>query len=173
MAIAVAFTGMRFAYSAAFNQAAGGPPLAGEGSQISDITGKQTIVEGTLTLTANYGGAATHGDVVDLTLSNLTPPGAPPQGANIGPWAPTRVEVYEEPSAGTAPLGYTYVYCPGPTPTSVNSSPTQAGGVLWIGGAGAGAGQGAQEITEGSAYSGFTPSLNNAVLKFRAWFARN
>jgi hypothetical protein len=172
MAALVTYTGMPFANSAPFGGTAGTVPVANQGSEIYDITEKETIVEGTITLTANYGTTTSHGDALDFTLDSQVPPGAPPSGANIGPWAPNRVEIFEAPQAGTAPLGYTYVYCPGPTSTSATAAPTQAGGVLWIGGAGAGAGQGAQEITEGSAYSGFTPSLNNAVLRFRAWFAR-
>lgn len=135
------------------------------GTNKFDITGKETIVDGTFTLTANYGTGTSHGDIADFTSV------APPTATNIGSYAPTRVEVYEAPQAGAAALGFQFVYCPGPNITTADGC-TQAGGVLQILGGAAGAGQGLQEITEGSAYSSYTPSLNNAVIRFRAWFSR-
>lgn len=175
MSVAVAYSGMAGAYGAPYQEAASGN-LA-NGSQVSDTTDKQTISEGTLTFTGNYGTASSHGDPVDFSLASLTPPGSLPQGTNIGSYAPTRVEIYEAPQAGTAPTGYTFIYCPGPTlagPTSTSTAGcTQAGGVVCILGTGAASGQGGTELTEGSAYSSFTPSLNNVSVRFRAWFARN
>lgn len=149
MSIAVAFLGVIVngsSFAAASNQ--------------PDTTQKEIIVDGTLTLSGNYGGAATHGDVLDFT--NI------PSQFSIGGQAPTRVEVFERPQVGVAPTGYNFIYCPGPT----LAAPTQAGGVLAIMGTGAASGQGGTELTEGSAYSGFTPSLNGLILGFRAWFAR-
>jgi len=52
-------------------------------------------------------------------------------------------------------LGYNYVYANGTT---------QANGVLQIT-------SGTTEVTEATAYSGLSPSLNNVVLRFRAAFA--
>lgn len=133
---------------------------AGAGSQVPDTTQKEIIVDGTITLTGNYGGAASHGDA--LSFASLA------SEFSIGGQAPTRVEIFERPVAGVAPTGYMYTYCPGPT----LAAPTQAGGVLGILGTGAASGQGGTELTQGSAYSSFTPSLNNIVLGFRAWFSR-
>jgi hypothetical protein len=140
------------------------------GSQVSDTTDKQTIAEGTITFSGNYGTASSHGDPVDFTLNNLVPPGSLPQGTDIGSYAPTRVEIYEAPQAGTAATGYTFVYCPGPTiagPTATSTAGcTQAGGVVCIL-------VGTTEVTEATAYSGLTPNLNGVSVRFRAWFARN
>lgn len=133
---------------------------AGAGSQVPDTTQKEIIVDGTITLTGNYGTAASHGDPLDFTK--------PASEFSIGGQAPTRVEIFERPVAGVAPTFYQYVYCPGPT----LAAPTQAGGVLSIGATGTASGDGGNELTEGSAYSGFSPSLNNIVLGFRAWFTR-
>lgn len=133
---------------------------AGAGSQVPDTTQKEIIVDGTITLSGNYGAASGHGDPLDFT--------APAYEFSIGGQAPTRVEVFERPVAGVAPTGYSYVYCPGPN----LAAPTQAGGKLAIMGTGAASGQGGTELTNASAYSSFTPSLNGIVLGFRAWFAR-
>ncbi len=134
---------------------------AAAGSLVPDNTQKEIILDFDITLTGNYGGAATHGDPLDFTAPAYS-------GCNPGLQAPTKVEVFERPVAGVAPTFYQYVYCPGPT----LAAPTQAGGVLAIAGTGAASGQGGTEITEGSAYSSFTPSLNNIVLGCRAYFAR-
>lgn len=137
------------------------PPYGtGTASARGDITQCEIIVDGTLTLTASYGTASSHGDPVNFTTIN--------PAFSFGEYAPVKVEVFEAPVAGAAALGYSYIYCPGPT----LAAPTQAGGVLQILGTGAASGQGGTEITEGSAYSGFTPSLSSAVLRFRAWFYR-
>lgn len=126
---------------------------------VPDTTLNEIIVDGTFTLSGNYGSASSHGDPVSFAISS---------SFAFGSYAPNRVEVFEEPVVGTAALGYQYVYQFGPTA----ASPTQAGGALCILGTGAASGQGGTEITQGSAYSGFTPSLNGAVLSFRVWFAR-
>ena len=116
-----------------------------------DSTRTRTIVEGTLTLSGSYGGAATHGDTVNFVGVQSDYP-------------PVWVDIREDVGAGNAPLGYKYDY---------NRGTTAANGVLTITGSGAGSGQGGTEITEAAAYSGFTPSLNGAVLRFRAMFAKN
>lgn len=153
--ITVLYTGLAGANGSAYNPTTSGGPY--------DTTKQQILMEGTLTLSANYGGAATHGDVLDFTSSATV--------ANFGSGAPTRVEVYESPQAGVAALGYNYIYCPGPNTATIDGC-TQQGGVLQILGTGAASGQGGTEITQGSAYSSFTPSLSGAVLRFRAWFNR-
>lgn len=140
MSIAVAFTGVY--------------PLG-----VPDTTLNEIVVDGTFTLSGNYGAVGGHGDPVSFAIS---------AAFAFGSYAPNRVDVYEKPAVGTAALGYTYVYQIGPTA----AAPTQAGGALCILGTGAASAQGGTEITAGSAYSGFTPSLNGAVLYFRAWFAR-
>lgn len=127
-----------------------------EGSQVADFTGSEIVVDGTLTLTVNYGAAAGHGDVIDFTSMTLN-------GMNIGNEIPTEVRIYEINAAGVAPFGYQYIFAPGTT---------QANGKLVIVGTGASSGQGGTELTNGSAYSSFTPSLNNAVLGFTARFSR-
>ena len=115
-----------------------------------DRTRASYIVEGTLTLSGNYGTGSSHGDTVDFA-SDKVKSNQPPK------W----VDIREDQGAGNAPLGFKYTY---------NSGTTQSNGVLTITGTGASSGQGGTEITEGSAYSGFTPSLNGAVLRFRAEF---
>lgn len=134
-----------------------------------DRTQNSIIVDCLLTLSGNYGGGATHGDTVDFTsiwdAVTLLSAGMP---FPFGDFAPASWQIQELLVAGAAPLGYQYNYNPGPT----LASPTQKGGVLTIVGTGAASGQGGTEITQGSAYSGFTPSLNNAQLKARFWFSR-
>lgn len=106
-----------------------------------DTTEREIIVDYALVLTANYGGANTHGDTVDLSADVVKSSAVP-----------NRVEVIEAPPAGTAPTGYQLGYAPGTT---------QKNGVLTImNGA-------ATEYTEGSAYSA---PLLAAVITLRAWF---
>lgn len=133
---------------------------AGAGSQNPDNTQRMIIVYGTMTLSANYGTASSHGDAVDFTTLHSQ--------FSFGGQAPTMVSVRELVAAGGAGTGYMFNYNPGPT----LAAPTQAGGVLQIVGTGAASGQGGTELTQGSAYSGFTPSLNGIVLWFEAKFVR-
>lgn len=105
-----------------------------------DATLNKFLVEGTITLAGNYGGAATHGDTLDLSQLGIP--------ANT---VPTRVEIFEAPPAGTAPTGYLFIFCPGTT---------QANGVMAIF-------DHLTEYTQGSAYSA---GLLAATLKFRAEF---
>lgn len=136
MAVAVAFTSI----------------VASDPANGLDATRSRIIVEGTLTLTANYGTNSSHGDTVNFS------------GVANSDLPPAWVDIREDQGAGNAPLGFRYIY---------NSGTTQANGVLTIVGSGASSGQGGTEITEGGAYSGTTPSLNNAVLRFRAAFPKN
>lgn len=117
--------------------------------QNPDTTGREIIVDGTVALTANYGGGATHGDTLNLQ-----------QFADLAKSSqlPTFVEVWEDPPAGTVPTGYTFTFCPGTT---------QLNGVLNILGTGAAAGGAGQEYPQGTAYSA---ALLAAVLRVRAWF---
>lgn len=110
--------------------------------QNPDTTGREVIVDGTVALTGNYGGAATHGDTLDLTqLGDLL------KSSQL----PTKVDIWEDPTAGTAPTFYQFVYCPGTT---------QANGVVSIG-------SNLTEYTQASAYSA---GLLAATLRVRAWF---
>lgn len=107
-----------------------------------DVTQQSFIVEGTIVLSGNYGGASTHGDTLNFS-------GLPTIGSNA---LPSWVEFGEFPVAGAAPTGYSFGYAPGTT---------QANGVLTImNGA-------ATEYTQGSAYSA---PLLAAVIRFRAEF---
>ena len=110
--------------------------------QNPDTTGREVIVDGTIALTGNYGGASTHGDTLDLTrFGDLA------KSSQLA----TKVEVWEDPAAGTAPTFYQFVFCPGTT---------QKNGVLSIG-------SNLTEYTQASAYSA---GLLAAALRIRAWF---
>lgn len=110
--------------------------------QNPDATGRQIIVDGTVVLTGNYGSASSHGDTLNLQqLQDLV------KSSQL----PTKVEVWEDPPAGTAPTFYQFVFCPGTT---------QLNGVLSIG-------SNLVEYTQASAYSA---GLLAAVLRIRAWF---
>lgn len=139
------------------------------GDNPPDRTQSEMIVDCILTLSGNYGTGTSHGDAVSFaTLYDpvtLLVVGTP---YSFGDQAPSDWSIKELIVAGTAPLGYQYNYQPGPT----LAAPTQNAGVLTIVGTGAASGQGGTEITEGSAYSSFTPSLNGAQLKARFWFVR-
>ena len=119
-----------------------------------DNTQNLLIVAGTLTLSGNYGTSGSHGDVINFTNTGDFIKSSQP---------PERVEIFENPAAGSAFLGYGYIYAQGTT---------MANGQLMIQGtpAAGGAEVGATEYTQGAAYSAGTPSLAGAVLHFRAWF---
>lgn len=118
--------------------------------QNPDTTGREVIVDGTVALTANYGGGATHGDTLDLTqFGDLA------KSSQL----PSKVEIFEQPAAGTAPTGWSFLYGLGTT---------QKNGVLIVvGGTGAAAGDPLQEYPEGTAYSA---ALLAASIRVRAWF---
>ena len=112
--------------------------------QNPDVTEREIIVYGTIALTGNYGGATTHGDTLDLTqFKDLL------KSSQL----PTKVEVWEDPPAGTAPSFAQFVFCPGTT---------QANGVLSIALAGT-------ELTENQTYATY-PTVAAAVLRICAWF---
>jgi hypothetical protein len=112
--------------------------------QNPDVTEREIIVDGTVAPTGNYGGANTHGDTLDLTqFRDLL------KSSQL----PTKVEVWEDPPAGTAPSFAQFVFCPGTT---------QANGVLSIALAGT-------ELTENQTYATY-PTVAAAVLRIRAWF---
>jgi hypothetical protein len=76
-----------------------------------DTTARQVIAEGTVALSGSYG---VHGDTL-----NLLQLGDAAKSSQL----PTKVEVWEDPPAGTSPSFAQFVYCPGTT---------QANGVLAI-----------------------------------------
>jgi hypothetical protein len=134
------------------------------GSLVNDQSQRELILDFIGTLSGNYGGAATHGDVLDFTAPA-------PNGFGLPEYAPTIVQVQELVQAGAAVPGFKYQYCPGPN-ISTPDGCTPQGGVLNISGAGAGSGQGSTEITEGAAYSTATPTLDGQKLLIRAWFGK-
>ena len=105
-----------------------------------DVTQREQFYTGTIALSGNYGGGATHGDTLNLAIPGVS--------SNS---VPTRVEIYEQPSAGTAPSFYTGVYQKGTTIANGAVNFSLAG----------------VEYAEGTAYAG---ALAAAVWKFRAWF---
>lgn len=133
--------------------------IANDASGGLDATQNEEIVEGTLTLSGNYGTASSHGDTINFANDAIK-----------SSLPPRRVEVFENQGSasagvGNAPLGYQYNYAQGTR---------QENGLLQVLGtpASGGATTGATEFTQGSAYSGGTPSLNGAVLRFKAWFPK-
>lgn len=133
-----------------------------------DKTNGQIVLDCILTLSGNYGTAASHGDTLDFT--NLYDQNGNSVGTpfSFGDYAPIDWSIKELLVAGSAPLGYQYNYNPGPT----LAAPTQKGGVLTIVGGATASQDGGNEITEGAAYSGQSPSLAGAVLKARFYFVR-
>lgn len=119
-----------------------------------DSTQASLIIRGTLTLSANYGGVSSHGDTMNLA------------GFCASDYVPKYVRIWEDQGAGNAPLGYSFLYAHGTT---------QANGVLVVLGTSAagGATTGTTEFTQGNAYSTGSPSLDAAVLRFEACFAKN
>lgn len=109
-----------------------------------DSTQNENIVEGVLTLTGNYGGASSHGDVFSL------------QGDfNKSGSLPIQVDIYEVAPAGAAGSGNNYFYMQGTT---------QANGALQVW-TPAGA-----EYTEALAYGVPPFGIVGFALKFRAHF---
>jgi hypothetical protein len=109
---------------------------------------KTIVVKLLLTLSANYGGAATHGDT--LSFASVNNPLIPSDAV------PVNVSVYEEPPAGTAPNGYGLCYCPGTT---------RDNGVVYMS-----ATPGGAEYTEGTAYdAGHLAAYLYAIATFPAF----
>jgi hypothetical protein len=148
------------------------------GQNLLDKTNEQFIVDCLITLTGNYGTAASHGDPLSFRSVLDAVPGNLAAGSQNIPsqLAPGGWEFHELVLAGSVGPGFRYEYHPdnlGPTATNLTAAaPTQNGGVLYISGAGAASGQGDTEITAGGAYAGTTPSLNNQVLRARFWFTK-
>ena len=107
--------------------------------QNPDTTGREIIVDGTVALSGSY---TVHGDTLNLQQF---------QDLAKSSQLPTKVEVWEDPTAGALPTFYQFVFCPGTT---------QKNGVLSIG-------SNLTEYTEASSYSA---ALLAAVLRIRAWF---
>ena len=105
-----------------------------------DRSMNRIIATATLTLTGNYGGAATHGDTIDFSSLGIASDSVPDV-----------VDIFEAPPAGTAPNGYIFTFCPGTT---------QKNGVLTIV-------NNLTEYTQGSAYSA---GLLGATIKIWAEF---
>ena len=103
-----------------------------------DATQNDVVVQGSIVLTGSY---PAHGDTLDFSKFSQIPSNA----------IPDRVEVFEQPPAGTDPSGYAFIFCPGTTP---------ANGVLAIF-------NGAATPFATGAYNA---GLLAAVLGFRAWF---
>lgn len=102
-----------------------------------DATQDFVVAQGAVVLTGNY---PAHGDTLDLSKLGI------PSNA-----VPVRVEVFEQPAAGTDPSGYQFIFCLGTT---------QANGVLAVfNGA-------ATPFTTGA----YNAALLAATLGFRAWF---
>ena len=127
--------------------------VAGDPAAGLDATRTSLIVFGTLTLSGNYGTAASHGDPVDFTTLGIATD-----------FSPKFVSITEDIAAGQAPLGYIYRYFAGTTLKN---------GVLNIVGTGTASQDGGNEITEAAAYANQSPSLAGAVLSFMALFIKN
>ena len=153
MAVAVAYTGVI---------ANGSTFAAGSGSNQFDITKEEICIDCQLTLSGSYGTASSHGDPVNLAVPPL---GALPYGN-----APTMWELRELVPAGTALTGFTFSTIAQGQPLRLRHRRVACSR---LSGGAAGSGQGGVEITEGSAYSGFTPSLNGTVILARFWFSRS
>jgi len=106
-----------------------------------DATQQKFIVEGTIALTGNYGGASTHGDTLSFAGFDAI------KSNSIPLW----VDIHEAPPAGTAPTGYLFGFAPGTT---------QANGVLTV----------FNNLTEYTQASAYSAGLLAAVLNFRAEF---
>jgi len=109
---------------------------------LPDPTAAEAIYQGTLTLSGNYGTGSSHGDTLSFA-----------SGSILSNSVPNRVEIYEQPAAGTAPSFYSAIFQPGTTIANGAVNFSLAG----------------TEYTQGTAYSG---AIATAVWKFRAWFPR-
>ncbi len=113
-----------------------------------DSTQNSLWCEGSITLSGNYGGGSTNGDTLDLTPLQVS-----------SDYAPKYVTVYQESTAGNAPVIYCFLYARGTT---------QANGLLQVTDfAGA-------QITQGAAYpAALTSTATPPNIRFRAEFAKN
>ena len=109
-----------------------------------DTTQAEQVIEGTIALTGNYGGATTHGDTLDL--SKL---GAQSNSLQI------RVDIFEKSPAGAVPSGNFYRYMYGTDQTNGSLNIFTAAG---------------SEYTEASAYGTPPFAITGFSLGFRAYF---
>jgi len=110
-----------------------------------DKTQSALIIEGSLTLSGNYGGASpAHGDAIDFHDARVT-------SSSI----PRRVEIFLYPAVGTIPAPYSFLYSYGTT---------QANGELVVISSTTGL-----EITQGAAYPAALTAAG-AGIRFKAWF---
>ena len=110
--------------------------------QNPDTTERALIVDGTAVLSGSY---TVHGDTCNMQqLGDLV------KSSQL----PIKVEVWEDPAAGTSPTFAQFVFCPGTT---------QLNGLLAI------ATAGGTELTAETYASAFSSGL--PTLRIRAWFA--
>ena len=110
-----------------------------------DKTQSALIVEGSLTLSGNYGGASpAHGDAINFKNAKIT-----------SSMIPRRVEIFQYAAIGVMPAHYSFQYAYGTT---------QANGELTVIDLTTGL-----ELTQGSAYPGQLTAAN-AGIRFRATF---
>jgi hypothetical protein len=108
--------------------------------QNPDTTGREIIADGTVVLSGSY---TVHGDTLNLQqLQDLA------KSSQL----PTKVEVWEDPPAGTSPTFAQFVFCPGTT---------QLNGLLAIALIGV-------ELTAETYATAFPGGL--PTLRIRAWF---
>ncbi len=125
-----------------------GSAIAADPGSGLDSTQNTLEVEGSLTLSGTYGGASTHGDTMSLV------------GFAASDYAPKDVEIWQEPTSGTGPTHYAFLYGRGTT---------QANGVLIVQDMTTGL-----EITENSAYpAALTNTDAPPNIRFKASFAKN
>lgn len=113
--------------------------------QNPDITGREVIVDGTVALTGNY--------VADGDTLNLQQFGGLAKSSQL----PTKVEIWEQPTAGTAPTGYNFLFGIGTT---------QLNGVLIVLQGGADASSPQEQFPAGA----YGSPLTGASIRVRAWF---
>jgi hypothetical protein len=104
------------------------PGALSGGNAQNDVTSSTQVARFPITLSGNYGGAATHGDTLDFGKVYGI------QSQSV----PIRVFVYQQPASGTAPGNCTATFCPG---TTIHN------GVISFANAGT-------ELTQGAAYAG-------------------
>lgn len=113
--------------------------------QNPDTTGREVIVDGTVALTGNY---VANGDTLNLQqLQDLA------KSSQL----PTKVEIWEQPTAGTAPSGYNFLFGLGTT---------QLNGVLLVLEGGAAVSSPQAQFPAGA----YNAALLAATLRVRAWF---
>ena len=113
-----------------------------------DNTQNSLVVFGTIALSGNYGGGATHGDTLSFAGQELI------KSFSV----PLSVRIFEAPAAGASASGYVWSFSPGST---------IANGVLQAFTSNGAAPAALLEYPQGT---GYQASQTNAALKFEAWF---